>query len=457
MSARASAPSVDTFVYLDNGIVRLGIDSSRGGTLGFLGPSSEPTFSLLNVHDFGRVVQGSFYSGPNPFNPGGKCSEPGGWGQPWPWNPIGAGDVYLHAAPVLNITVSPDKTSAHVWTQPMQWACDAVPCDCLFEQSIALRGNAVEVTLTMHTSRADTTFYGGTTQELPAVYVTGDFCHLWTHNGSRPFTNEPLAEQPATWPWSSFTSGERWLAFTNASGYGVGVVSPFVAHFGAGFFNDGVNGAYDCVPKGLGPYDPQTGYIAPWEAEIIDPRAPYAYKFALVLGSLASIRAYAAAEHAVGNDEPLPPSYDFVGRGDRAHCTYSDAQDAGLPVGSRGLQFNVTGPHPMVMGPTTLFPPSAISKIFVNASLDASLSGVTAALWFERLGDASPCATCVVLRPSPADGAFHVLEFDLADAPAWAAAPAIQRVVFQPLGAAAVSPSVYGRVGIAAVASITSA
>ena len=39
MAARAAPPSVDTFVFLDNGVVRLGIDASRGGTLGFLGPS----------------------------------------------------------------------------------------------------------------------------------------------------------------------------------------------------------------------------------------------------------------------------------------------------------------------------------------------------------------------------------------------------------------------------------
>jgi len=93
----SSTPSVDAFQFLDNGIIRLGIDLSRGGSIGWLGPSSNQSLSLLNVHDFGREVQGSFYSGPNVFNPNGKCSEPGGWGQPWPWNPIGSGDVYLHA------------------------------------------------------------------------------------------------------------------------------------------------------------------------------------------------------------------------------------------------------------------------------------------------------------------------------------------------------------------------
>ncbi len=93
MNSAIPAPfsGTDSFRFLDNGVIRLGIDVSRGGTLGWLGPSSNTKLSLLNTHDYGRVVQGSFYSGPNPFDPEGKCSEPGGWGRPWPWNPIGAG------------------------------------------------------------------------------------------------------------------------------------------------------------------------------------------------------------------------------------------------------------------------------------------------------------------------------------------------------------------------------
>ena len=80
---RPSSPAVDNFRFLDNGVIRLGIDTTRGGTIGWLGPSSDPALSLLNVHDYGRSVQGSFYSGPAVFNPEGKCSEPGGWGRPW--------------------------------------------------------------------------------------------------------------------------------------------------------------------------------------------------------------------------------------------------------------------------------------------------------------------------------------------------------------------------------------
>jgi hypothetical protein len=457
--ARFGRPSVDAFKFLDNGIIRLGIDTTRGGTLGWLGPSSNTSLSLLNIHDYGRVVQGSFYSGPDPFNPAGKCSEPGGWGRPWPWNPIGAGDVYMHAAPILNISLDPSNTSAVVWTQPMQWACDSVPCDCLFEQRIELVGSAVNVTLTLHASREDTTFYPGQTQELPAVYVIGDYCHLHTFNGSRPFSGDPAVEVPAAWganAWSSFTSGERWMAFTNASGWGVGVVSPNVARFGAGFFNNGAIGVYDCVPRGLGPYDSPTGYIAPWGAEIIDPRAPLSYSFALVLGALSDIRAFAAGAFARGAAAPLAPDYRFSATGGRAHCVFNDAIDGGLPVGGSGLALNVTGAHPTIYGPVSVWQPADAPLIVVNASFAAGVgAGATAVLWWVPFGAASECPQCAAAARVVADGLFHEVVFDVGAVPAYATAEAITQILFQPLGAAPVSPSVVGVPGLVRVASIT--
>ena len=454
-SGGAKSEKLDNFRFLDNGIIRLGIDLSRGGTIGWLGPSSNKSFSLLNVHDFGRVVQGSFYSGPNPYNPGGKCSEPGGWGRPWPWNPIGAGDVYFNPAPILNLSVT-DERSAVVFTQPMQWACDAVPCDCIFEQRITLLGSAAQVNLTMHTNRNDTTFYPGQTQELPAVYVIGDFCNLWMYNGSTPFTGAPLSQQPAVWganAWGSFTTGERWMAFTNGSGWGVGVVSPTVAHFGAGFFNDGKVGVYNCTPKGLGPYDSPTGYIAPWGSEIIDPRAPFSYQFALVLGDLSEIRGYAAAQYAESRDLPLVPYYDFAATGTRVHCVYEDAVDEGLPPreSDGGLAMVFTGSHPSIWGPSSVFSPQDALTIKVNASYHASLAGSTAALWWisytgDAAADSQPCPACVsTLQVPTADGEFHEMSFDLSALPSYTSLSAVTRIIFQPLGAAPVDPSVLNK------------
>ena len=59
----------DEFVYLDNGVVRVGIDLTRGGSIGFLADAHTPTTNLINTHDMGREVQLSFYAPPNTYNP----------------------------------------------------------------------------------------------------------------------------------------------------------------------------------------------------------------------------------------------------------------------------------------------------------------------------------------------------------------------------------------------------
>ena len=39
----ATSLTDDAFRYLDNGVVRLGVDLARGGSIGFFGPSGPPS------------------------------------------------------------------------------------------------------------------------------------------------------------------------------------------------------------------------------------------------------------------------------------------------------------------------------------------------------------------------------------------------------------------------------
>lgn len=55
--------SRDAFVFLDNGVIRVGVDATRGGSIGWLSLSSSNE-SLVNKHDEGREIQLSFYAGP---------------------------------------------------------------------------------------------------------------------------------------------------------------------------------------------------------------------------------------------------------------------------------------------------------------------------------------------------------------------------------------------------------
>lgn len=141
----AAASADDSFLFLDNGVVRIGVDATRGGSIGWLSASGSSR-NLVNHADMGREVQLSFYAGPNPYNPNDLCNTT--WG-PWPWNPIGeyelhrsalncrrkapttlgaearsprdagAGDVAGNAGAILDVANS--STSISVRSRPLQW------------------------------------------------------------------------------------------------------------------------------------------------------------------------------------------------------------------------------------------------------------------------------------------------------------------------------------------------
>ena len=56
----------DDFVYMDNGVIRAGIDLVRGGSIGFLGPSGSKD-NVINCHDMGRELK-PFEGVVSPFN-----------------------------------------------------------------------------------------------------------------------------------------------------------------------------------------------------------------------------------------------------------------------------------------------------------------------------------------------------------------------------------------------------
>ena len=53
--------------FLDNGVIRLGVDLDRGGVISYLSLSGRDE-NVVNNYDLGRQIQMSFYSGPIPFD-----------------------------------------------------------------------------------------------------------------------------------------------------------------------------------------------------------------------------------------------------------------------------------------------------------------------------------------------------------------------------------------------------
>ena len=60
-----------TMTFLDDGEVRVGMDLTLGGAATFISSKDHPG-NIINSADLGRQIQMSHYSGPWPFEVGGK-------------------------------------------------------------------------------------------------------------------------------------------------------------------------------------------------------------------------------------------------------------------------------------------------------------------------------------------------------------------------------------------------
>jgi len=269
-------PPASDMSYLNNGVIQIGVDLNKGGTITFLADANNLNVNLINSADLGREVQQSYYSGPQPYG------DPHPSWPNWPWNPIGAGDCYGNPAQVLEHTN--DGTTLYVRSVPMQWALNNVPCECTFEKWIDLDGSAARVRYRLNNNRSDTTVYPAMHQELPAVYTTDRFYRLFTYTGGSPFTYGPMEQiENSGPPWAYFVGTEKWAALVQDNDWGLGIYNPGAQQFTAGFHG---------TPGSGNPAGSSCGYIAPLRTEVITHNIVYEYTCYLILGYLNDIRNY---------------------------------------------------------------------------------------------------------------------------------------------------------------------
>src|SRR5438477_10134757 len=63
-----SPQAAASLLTLNNGVIKVGVDTTYGGAITYLSQSGSTT-SLINDFDHGRQVQQSYYSGPDNFHP----------------------------------------------------------------------------------------------------------------------------------------------------------------------------------------------------------------------------------------------------------------------------------------------------------------------------------------------------------------------------------------------------
>lgn len=409
----------DRISALDNGHIHLGVNLDLGGAITELAKSGGGV-NVVNSADWGRQIQMSFYSGPNPFAPHGK--RPNKTWEGLGWNPIQSGDSYGHRSRVLE--TRNDGKEIYVKSVPMQWPLDDEPGECTFETWIRLEGNAAHVRGRLVSHRSDATQYPGRAQELPAIYTNGPWYRLMTYTGDKPFTGDAPTQIPqrpsgSGFPWTGWRATENWAALVNDDGWGLGVWEPGTCSFLGGFAGKAGVG---------GPKDSQTGYIAPLHDEILDHDIQYEYRYDLILGTLGEIRQYVYA-HAPKS--PAPPSYRFDR--DRQHWRYANATDAGWPIHGE-LLVRLESDDPQVIGPPGFWQAAAAPKFSLEAAFHTS-DGHARVFWSRADDPHFSGAKSVTFDVVP-DGKFRRYVVDLSASPEYRGAITGLRLDPEPSGRA---------------------
>lgn len=256
--------------YLDNGIVRLGVDMTGGGSV-FYFAEAKTRRNLLNHADKGRFVQQSYYG----------IKDSSFWGKkPWNWNPVqGGGSSESGSFPAKVLEKRLDKKTIYIKSMPKHWATGADITDAIMEEKITLEGKIAHITYTFRYK--GTIEHPNRSQELPAVFVDYALPNLVFYQGKNPWKNDTLSSVVPGWPNQSQNMTEEWAAYVDAKKWGIGVYIPGTNHMTTyrhdGNFVSGERGG-------------ACSYFAPVRKFAIMPNMVFTYDVYLTIDEVKNIR-----------------------------------------------------------------------------------------------------------------------------------------------------------------------
>ncbi len=275
-----------TYLEVKNRAIEVRQDLTRGGAICYISRRGKNR-NLVNIYDEGRYIQQSYYAGNSVDR---QADGQSSFWSPWSWNPIQVGDYARNRAQILEATST--GRSSYVKCIPMQWDMNNCPAEAIMEQWTTLRGKMLHVRCRITCHRTDT-IYGDESQnpqEIPAVYPISALNHLYYYQGDAPFTGEPADsmeveelrfEEPQN-GWGNYSNvSEKWMAFVDDEGWGMGVYSPSATEFLAGRFKSSRSG--EAMDEG-------TSYIAPVRIQRMTKNSVVEYEYYLILGTVSEIQ-----------------------------------------------------------------------------------------------------------------------------------------------------------------------
>lgn len=270
----------EELLFLENGVVKAGIDRAKGGAITWLSSVSYPR-NLVNSADPGRLIQQSYYAGLRLDRRAEGQSK--AW-SPWAWNPIQGGGVGSWAR-VTEFKRLADgtlfaETIPNLWDMPNEPAAAVMRQWTAFEPGMP---DTLVVRCEFVAQRAPGDRWGParlSPQEIPACYFTRNFSVMQSYLGDGAWRDE---RQPPGPPWGRTTPPRQAMAFFTADGQGVAVFSPAATQ--PWNFGPHAGGASD---------DPAAGpcmHVAPIDRVLLGPASTYRYRYWLILGPRAQLAA----------------------------------------------------------------------------------------------------------------------------------------------------------------------
>ncbi len=252
------------WVFIDNGIVRLGVKKTAGAGIGWFSRSGSQE-NLLDHYDAGRLIQQSYY---------GKKDGSMWRDKPWTWNPVQGGDYKGHPSEVLELTSN--STALYARIRPRNWAGGELLDECLMEQTIVLQG--AEALVRFSFRYRGTEVHPMRSQEVPATFINPAYDTMVIYEGDQPWTGGELTRSQPGWPNESRKISEGWAAWVNDQNIGVGVYSSVAKDL-------------TCYRAGKSPQAKGAcSYVAPLVKFAITPGFYFEYKMAIALGTPEEMR-----------------------------------------------------------------------------------------------------------------------------------------------------------------------
>ena len=286
--------------WLDNGVVKVAVDKTFGGSIVYASLSKSDT-NMVNIYDKGRQIQQSYYAGKSLNR---QSEEQSSHWSPWSWNPVQAGNFDGDKSIVLNFEPVENGTVFYTKCRPRLWDMNEELAQCHFSQRMQFEkgtDNVIRVTNTLECFRDKDDIWGppaANDQELPAVYPIRNLSKLVIYDGQTPWTNDTLTVvqygPKDTWIWTRRKPTEPWAACVDPkTNIGLGVYSPA----GTGnTWNMGWTGKGKKDSKGT-EYSAPTMHFAPIATWKLDRDTKRTYRYWIIIGPLDDIRAKAYQLH----------------------------------------------------------------------------------------------------------------------------------------------------------------